>query len=84
MERNEYIFIALVGMAALLFAGLAWQHGAPETGGETGLTPAAQGGGQVREFDVEQVRRRIERGGLSDHEALYYRKHETDSAPEKP
>lgn len=56
----------LVGQATT-----AWRQGEAETGARSA---AAQRGAQARDVDLQKLLDKIERGELSDHEALHYRR----------
>ena len=75
MQKNEYVFITAVLAVALVFAGLALWRAAGAAEDATDLMPAAHGGGQVRDIDTGRIRRLLDAGTLSDHEALFYREH---------
>lgn len=75
MKRNETVFILLVGLFALLFAAVTLSQFGGVVFEKTPATVAGEGtAGKARDVDVEQIKRLINRGVLSDHESQFVNK----------
>ncbi len=69
MKPNDRALLIAIAALLILMAVLVLNPGTPIPGTASGSALA----GEPRDVDVDLLRRRLIRGELSDHEALYYR-----------
>ncbi len=69
MKPNDRALLIAIAALLILMAILVLNPGAPIPGAASGSALA----GEPRDVNVDLLRRRLIRGELSDHEALYYR-----------
>jgi hypothetical protein len=75
MRRSDAVFLLLVGLFALLFAVVSLGQFGRVILEKSPAAAIGEGlGGKARDVDVEQIKRLLDRGVLSDREALYYKK----------
>ena len=87
MKRNDIVFLFAVGVIAFAVAALTLMRAWEAAEQQVSVRPAVGGvAGQPRNVDTGKLKRLIETGRLSDHEAQYYKPadEETVTPPDSP
>ena len=79
MQKNDWKFLSLVALCALLFAGITLMHTSNALSSWNAPAVSPGSSGQPRVVDMERLEELIRGGHLSGHEALHYQQMEPTS-----
>jgi len=75
MKRSDVVFLTAVGLLAAGIAAATLDEALEWAGWRAGEAPlGSPSSGHPRKVNLREFRRLMERGRLSNHEALHYRK----------